>query len=84
MNPDQIQRRREFLGRAREKSSICGAAFRTWIGSPAADLPTIFSLKPAGKSRAIGICSKAGWAISQKLSLGKNPIRTDGNYFLID
>ncbi len=54
---------RVFCSRARKKTRFAGRRFTLGSASFAANLQTGFSLRPATKSRAVGICSKAGWAV---------------------
>jgi hypothetical protein len=54
---------RVFCSRARKKTRFAGQCFALGSAPFAANHPTGFSLGPATKSRAVGICSKAGWAV---------------------
>ncbi len=53
---------RVFCSRARKKTRFAEPRFTLGSASFAANLQTGFSLRPATKSRAVGICSKASWA----------------------
>ncbi len=54
---------RVFCSRARKKTRFAGQRLGHGSAPFAANHPTGFSLRPATKSRAVGIFSKAGWAV---------------------